>query len=161
MLPPLSRYPITGGPIEIQTADDVAADKCLAIPPERRNVIESKTLSIVRYARRFHDIALDGFICEFLIDKTSGQGASPILHGFWSVTTYKGTQRAVPQDPDGKLKHRAAPVKAYPFPVDRQPEMLVLFISSYYFSNKKNSKLLFFIINNTSNLSSKKLLLFL
>jgi hypothetical protein len=84
-------------------------------PQDRRAAIESKTLGIVRFVRRFYDIALDGFICEFIQD----QDGILNLHGFWSVTKQSGAMRAMPQDPDKKLKIRQAPAKAYPFPVDQ------------------------------------------
>ncbi|CAD7969304.1 unnamed protein product [Amoebophrya sp. A120] len=106
-------YPIEQGkPIEIQTPQDVAMDKCEQIFPARRALVESKTLALVRYARRFYEIALDGFIAEWLVDKND----QLVLHGFWSATVYKGT--LIPADPGKKLQDRPGPAKAYPFPTD-------------------------------------------
>ena len=77
-------YPISGDPIAIQTAEEVAGDKCAGIAPHRRATLESKLLAIVRFVRRFSDIALDGLICEFLMDEKSQM----VLHGFWSAAVY-------------------------------------------------------------------------
>ncbi|CAD7933946.1 unnamed protein product [Amoebophrya sp. A25] len=108
-------YPIEQNkPIEIQTPGDVEADKCQTIAPNRRQLIESKTLALVRFVRRNFEIALDGFIAEFLVDKDN----KIVLHGVWSATVYK-EGNMVPQDPGKKLQQRQQPSKAYPFPTDR------------------------------------------
>jgi len=116
-------YPILDGKggigqsaIDIATPDSVALDRCQNIPPARRQLLESKTLSLVRFARRFYNVSLDGFIVEFVISKDN----QLYLHGFWSATLYSGEARSIPQDPDRKLKNRDPPAKAYPFPVDKQ-----------------------------------------
>eukprot|EP00392_Amoebophrya_sp_AT5.2_P003972 g3977.t1 len=106
-------YPIEHGkPIEIQTPGDVEADTCQTIAPARRSLIESKTLALVRFVRRFFEIALDGFIAEFVVDKDN----KLVLHGIWSATVYKGT--LIPADPGKKLQQRPGPSKAYPYRFD-------------------------------------------
>jgi hypothetical protein len=101
-------YPLDGK-IFITTPEQVAADRCSAVLPTRRAALEAKTLSMVRFASRFHGIHFDGLVLEFIFDC---QG-HPVLHGCWNLSQFGDEPRRQPVDPEpGRCK--ATP--SYPVP---------------------------------------------
>mmetsp|Transcript_26506 Transcript_26506/g.49966 ORF Transcript_26506/g.49966 Transcript_26506/m.49966 type:complete len:768 (+) Transcript_26506:67-2370(+) len=75
--------------VEAPTTESVIADRCLAVAPSRRAVLEAKTLSLVRYVSRFHNMDFEGLILEFVFDC---QGRA-VLHGCWGATVFGSEPR--------------------------------------------------------------------
>jgi len=105
-------YPIHVEDVEIPSPDEVAADRCIPLPPATTGDVEARTLSIVRYLKRFYNIALDGLIAEFLMD----QQGHVVLHGVWNMSTFHpSAPHADPKDP---IDRRDVPPPAtHPMPV--------------------------------------------
>lgn len=66
----------------IPSSEEVAADRCLVVPPQQRKIIESKTLGIIRFLSTHHHICLEGFILEFVFDAKN----RAVLHGCWCAS---------------------------------------------------------------------------
>merc|ERR1719499_1438 len=50
-------YPMTSNPgVVIPSPEELAADRCIVISPEKRATLEAKTLGLVRFASRFHKL---------------------------------------------------------------------------------------------------------
>merc|ERR1712194_213398 len=70
-------------------------------------------------------MAMSGLVAEFIFtNSTSSTEPTLVLHGFWAVSLANNSLGdPLPGESDGNLKLRTAPVRAYPFPVERQPQI--------------------------------------
>jgi len=92
--------------------EDTGSDAPKDLETPYRQAVESKTLGIVRFAREYHNLDLDGAILEFIFD-LRGQ---IVLHGCWAMSLCQdlGARRLRP----GGLKHGIIwrEPKAFPVP---------------------------------------------
>mmetsp|Transcript_85977 Transcript_85977/g.199899 ORF Transcript_85977/g.199899 Transcript_85977/m.199899 type:complete len:818 (+) Transcript_85977:38-2491(+) len=59
-------YPAPACQVVMPSAQDFTDDCCIEVPPCRRQEVESRTLSAVRFASRFCNVEFEGLVLEFL-----------------------------------------------------------------------------------------------
>lgn len=98
----------------VPTQEDVAADRCISLPPARRSTMESKTLGVVRFASRFHNLDFEGLVLEFIFDSHN----RAVLHSCWASSVFdeRGLRRRVaPCNPITRNASAKTP-KVFPVP---------------------------------------------
>lgn len=74
----------------LPTPESVGAeDPCLSLPSAQRSVIETKTLSVVRFISRFYKLDFEGLVLEFIFDSKN----KAILHACWAATVFGNEPR--------------------------------------------------------------------
>lgn len=99
-----------------QTPEDVAADRCLPIPPKRRASLEARTLSVVRFLSRFYSQDFEGLVLEFIFDASE----RPILHACWASSVFGNEpRRKIRDEPRREIRPRSSSPSRIPkvFPV--------------------------------------------
>jgi len=99
-----------------QTPEDVAADRCLPIPPKRRASLEARTLSVVRFLSRFYSQDFEGLVLEFIFDASD----RPILHACWASSVFGNEpRRKIRDEPRRESRPRSSSPSRIPkvFPV--------------------------------------------
>mmetsp|Transcript_12583 Transcript_12583/g.36189 ORF Transcript_12583/g.36189 Transcript_12583/m.36189 type:complete len:852 (+) Transcript_12583:52-2607(+) len=88
----------------------LAVDQCIPLTDSHRASVEAKTLGIVRFASRFHNLELEGLVLEFILDS---RGCA-VLHGCWCASVFSPEVRRRFRS-GGAASRRASP-RVFPVP---------------------------------------------
>mmetsp|Transcript_38507 Transcript_38507/g.83860 ORF Transcript_38507/g.83860 Transcript_38507/m.83860 type:complete len:909 (+) Transcript_38507:120-2846(+) len=80
--------------ITIPSPEVIAGGQCFDVPRSRQAILETKTLSVVRFASRFHSLDFEGLVLEFVFDSQE----RAVLHGCWCSSLFgPGARRRASQ----------------------------------------------------------------